>query len=92
MLAETEKALEKIQQQEAALRREKEATQQALDNVRSEERKRRAAERENISKRINDIKTLISVGDTQEAKRRLNAALQIAPDNPRLLELKKQLQ
>jgi hypothetical protein len=92
LLAETEKALEKIQQQEAALRREKEATQQALDNVRSEERKRRAAERENISKRINDIKTLISVGDTQEAKRKLNAALQIAPDNPRLLELKKQLQ
>ena len=45
-----------------------------------------------MTKRINDIKTLINVGDTEEAKRLLKTALETAPNDRRLLELKSQLQ
>ena len=89
---QAELALEKIKQQDAALRQEKVATKQALDDVRREEQRRRAAEQEIMTKRINDIKTLINVGDTEEAKRLLKTALETAPNDRRLLELKSKLQ
>lgn len=46
----------------------------------------------NLNDRVSDIKTLLNVGDKAEALKRLNEMLEIAPNHPQLIELKKQLQ
>lgn len=92
LLEKTEHALEIVEQQKTELSEEKEARQRALNNARREEERRRAAEMENITKTISQIKNLMNVGDVKEAKQLLKNALETAPNNKQLLELKSQLQ
>jgi hypothetical protein len=88
----------RIQQQQGIILSEKEKTQKALEEAqlkealrKEEEQKRILEEQKNIKNQIDKIKTLLKVNDKIEAKKLLDAALKIAPDNPELLNLKKSL-
>jgi len=94
-----EAALEEIRQKEKEIRQEKERTQEALTQAEQrerarllEEQRRREAERKNLATRINDIETLIRVGDKAEARRLLQEALQIFPEHPKLVKLRERLE
>lgn len=56
------------------------------------EAERRKAESKNIASKIEEIKTLVRINDKKEAKKLLQEALSIEPNNPELLKLQKELQ
>lgn len=82
---------QKIERTLASLDIQKIKTQQKELARKKEEDKRLEAEKRNITTRIKDIKTLIAIGDKEEAKNILQNALKIAPNNEELQELSKQL-
>jgi uncharacterized protein HemY len=56
------------------------------------ESERIKAENKNIASKMDEIKTLIKINDIAGAKKLLNEALSISPNQPELLKLQKELQ